>query len=113
MVVLSLSCWIVRVYCLLFIRIAWFAIAVLKGKGTMLTTADLTVHYLKPAVNTDLTCIGKVMKNSKGTCVGQAELHDERGNLIAVGIATLVVFGESYNEQNYLEKMAIKVGSKL
>lgn len=78
----------------------------------MMNTADLTVHFLKPAVNTDLRCIGRVLKNGNGTCVAQAELYDQKDNLIAVGIATLVVFGGTYNPTNYQEKM-LKVGSRL
>lgn len=91
---------------------AWFAVAIHFPSGTMMNTADLTVHFLKPVIQKKLKCIGKLIKKGKGTSVSRAELYDEENHLVAIATATIVSFGSDYKFENYQEKM-IQINSKM
>ncbi len=63
--------------------------------GEMYTSLDLTVKFLRP-VTVDsglLTCEGTVIQRGRRTALGQAQLTDERGKLVAHATSSCMIFG--------------------
>lgn len=100
------------ILCYLLDNALWFSVAIHFPIGTMMNTCDLTVHLLKPVVQKNLYCIGKLIKKGKGTSISKAEIYDDNNNLIAIATGTIISFSDSYKIENYKEKM-IKMNSKL
>jgi uncharacterized protein (TIGR00369 family) len=62
--------------------------------GVGYTTLDLTTKFLR-AVTVEsgkLTCVGTVLSRGRRTALGQAQLTDERGRLVAHATASCLLF---------------------
>ncbi len=60
-----------------------------KGKG--LTTVEVKLNYLAPAQKGKLTAHGRCIRIGKTLALGEAQVKDENGVLIAHGTATMMV----------------------
>jgi len=59
----------------------------------MCVTVDLRVNYIASLKRGTLVADGRVVHMGKKTGVAQAEVRDQDGNLIAVGMSTHLVCG--------------------
>ena len=62
--------------------------------GVGYTTLDLTTKFLRPVTvdSGKLTCVGTVISRGRRTALGQAQLTDERGRLVAHATASCLLF---------------------
>ncbi len=60
-----------------------------EGKG--LTTVEMKVNYLAPVRKGKLVVLGRCIKLGKTLALGEAQVKDGKGALVAHGIATLMV----------------------
>lgn len=51
-------------------------------------TIDLTVHYLRPHIDGTFTCTAKVVRAGRRIFTVSADVHNEKGVLIATAIST-------------------------
>ena len=56
-----------------------------------LGTIDMRVDYLLPGKGTHFEATAKVVRHGRKVCVTRMELHNERGEQIALGTATYIV----------------------
>lgn len=56
-------------------------------------TIDLTVHYLRPLVEGRAVCTARVIRPGKRIFTVSADVHDDRGKLIATGLSTYTKLG--------------------
>jgi uncharacterized protein (TIGR00369 family) len=56
--------------------------------GRPLPTINFRVDYLKPAMNTALTVVGRVRRNGKSVGVVDIDVFDDAKSLVAIGRAT-------------------------
>lgn len=56
--------------------------------GRPLPTINFRVDYLKPAVNTALTIVGRVRRSGKSVGVVDIDVFDDAKSLVAIGRAT-------------------------
>lgn len=57
-----------------------------------MATIELKVNYLKPGLGGDITAKAKRIGNSKRVVVGEVEVVNNEGELLALGIATYLVW---------------------
>ena len=62
--------------------------ALVMTLGRALPTINFRVDYLRPAVDTDLTVIGRVRRSGKSVGVVDVDVLDDKQNLVAIGRAT-------------------------
>lgn len=60
-------------------------------QGTGMTTVELKLNYLAPAIDGTLTGYGKCLKLGKTLGLGEARIEDRNGRLLAHGTTTLIV----------------------
>ncbi|WP_025769541.1 PaaI family thioesterase [Thioalkalivibrio sp. HK1] len=53
--------------------------------GGPLPTINLRIDYLRPAIDTDLTAIGKVRRAGRTIGVVDVDVIDDRGEVVAIG----------------------------
>lgn len=68
----------------------WFTCAAAHRGDTWVATADLTIHLLRPARQTDLRATGEVLKLGKRQGVARMECRDCEGRLVAHGVGTFI-----------------------
>jgi uncharacterized protein (TIGR00369 family) len=62
--------------------------------GRAAVTVSLTINYLQPALLGDrLRGVGKRAGNGKRIVACEAEIYDQAGNMVAMGVATMSVVG--------------------
>jgi acyl-coenzyme A thioesterase 13 len=62
--------------------------------GHAAVTVSLTINYLQPALLGDrLRVVGKRAGNGKRIVACEAEIYDQAGNMVAMGVATMTVVG--------------------
>ncbi len=54
-------------------------------------TAELNISYLRPAIGRELTVTGSILKKGSSLAVGDAEIHNDEGKLIAKARVTYVL----------------------
>ncbi|WP_088226612.1 PaaI family thioesterase [Desulfosporosinus sp. FKB] len=59
------------------------------GEGA--STVEMKINYLRPANKGSLRAQGKVIQKGRNLIVGQGEIKDDAGHLIAFGTATFMV----------------------
>lgn len=64
-----------------------FAILACLSEGEKASTIDLTVHYLRPVVDGEVTCTARVVKSGKRVMTVSAEVFDHNGEQIASAIS--------------------------
>lgn len=52
------------------------------------TTVDLTIHYLRPVTEGICTCTATVVRAGKRLITVSAEVHNDKGKLIATALST-------------------------
>jgi uncharacterized protein (TIGR00369 family) len=65
-----------------------FAVRTRLGPTDPTATIDLTVHYLRPHIDGTFTCTAKVVRAGKRIFTVSADVHNEKGDLIATAIST-------------------------
>ena len=63
-----------------------------KGKG--LTTVEMKINYLAPAREGKLVARGRSIKLGKTLALGEGQVEDEKGILVAHGTVTLMVVSD-------------------
>lgn len=54
-----------------------------------LTTVELKVNFLQPAMGDTFTCAGQALRVGRSVGVAEAKLRDQAGALLAVGLGTI------------------------
>ncbi len=65
-----------------------FAVRTCVADEDVTTTIDLTVHYLRPHNEGEVTCIAKVERAGKRILTVSAEVYNEQEKLIATALST-------------------------
>lgn len=65
-----------------------FAVRTRVPRNEPTATIDLTVHYLRPHIDGTFTCTAKVVRAGKRIFTVSADVHNEKGDLIATAIST-------------------------
>ncbi len=68
----------------------WFAVAA-QSRSILLTTSELSTHFLNPALECDLHAEGWVVKTGKRISVAEMRVSKSNGDVIAIGTGTFVV----------------------
>jgi acyl-CoA thioesterase len=63
-----------------------------EGRRPQATT-DLNVTFVRPARDGVLECVGRIRRRGRSLAVGEAEVSDGEGRLVALGRATYLVGG--------------------
>jgi acyl-CoA thioesterase len=64
----------------------------LLNEGESMTTADLKVNYLRPAVANDLLAVAKIRHRGRTTALGESTIWDQgTGKEVAFGIALYMI----------------------
>ena len=70
---------------------AGFFAAAAVSKSVMLTTSELSIHFLNPALACDLHAEGWVIKAGKRISIAEMRVSEPNGGVIAIGTGTFVV----------------------
>jgi len=70
---------------------AFWAVFPLLEEGQGLTTVEMKLNYLAPAVSGKMIGRGVCIKLGKTLALGQAEVSDEQGRILAHGTATMMI----------------------
>ncbi len=65
-----------------------FAVRTRLARDDKTATIDLTVHYVRPHIEGELSCTATVVRGGKRIFTVSAEVHNEEGKLIATGLST-------------------------
>ena len=68
----------------------WFAAAA-QSRTIMLTTSELSIHFLNPALECDLHAEGWVVKSGKRISIAEMRVSKSSGEVVAIGTGTFVV----------------------
>ena len=68
----------------------WFAVAA-QSKTILVTTSEISIHFLNPAQECDLHAEGWVVKAGKRTLIGEMRVSKSNGEVVAIGTGTFVV----------------------
>lgn|SRR5690606_16750036 len=67
----------------------WFAAAIFEKPNVSMVTSDLSIHYLRPAMKTNLRAIGQVIKRGQSNTVAEAKVYDSQNKLVAHAVGTI------------------------
>ena len=70
---------------------AFWAVYPLLDEGLGLTTVEMKLNYLSPTLQGKMVAKGQCLKLGKTLALGQSEIHDQDGRLLAHGTATMMV----------------------
>ena len=79
------------VYMTLLDSAAWFTAAAAHEEPCWLATSELTVHFLKPAKETALRAVGRMIRSGRRQDIVEAHLYDENGEPVGHGIGTFII----------------------
>ncbi len=68
----------------------WFAVAA-QSKTILVTTSELSTHFLSPALECDLHAEGWVVKAGKRMLIAEMRVSRPDGEVVAIGTGTFVV----------------------
>jgi len=71
--------------------IAHAAIAALDAQAFTTTTIELKINFIRPATGGVFTSVARLIHLGRRTAVGEAEITDDRGRLIAKCLSTVLV----------------------
>lgn len=57
--------------------------------GDHLTTVELKLNFLRPALGESFTCSGRALRVGRGLGVAEAKLRDHEGTLVVAGLGTI------------------------
>lgn len=72
--------------------------AIALSGGRRLSTVDLKVNYLRPAVEGTVHCRAHLVKAGKTLVFGQVKVRDGQGRIFATGEATYIYLPESTDD---------------
>ena len=64
------------------------------GRRRPQATTELSVTFLRAATGGTLTCAARIRRRGRSLAVGEAEVTDDAGRLLAIGRATYLVGGQ-------------------
>ena len=67
------------------------AVGFALGRGRRAVTAELKVNFLAPTTSGTLIAKGRLLREGKRLIVGEAEVLDQDGRMIANGLGTWVI----------------------
>jgi acyl-CoA thioesterase len=67
------------------------ALVGLVDKNENISTLEMKINYLKPLIEGDIIAEAKIVHRGTMTAIGDVEVKDEKGNLIAKGLATYAI----------------------
>jgi len=67
------------------------ALVGLIDKDENISTLEMKINYLKPLTAGDIIAEAKIVHRGTMTAIGDVEVKDEKGNLIAKGLATYAI----------------------
>jgi len=70
---------------------AGFFAAATVSRSVLLTTSELSIHFLSPALECDLHAEGWVIKAGKRISIAEMRVSEPNGAVIAIGTGTFVV----------------------
>jgi len=70
---------------------SWATFYGIEDEDAGITSVDLKVNYLAPAVSGKLLAQGRQIKLGKTLSYGVAEVTDERGKIMAYGTSTVII----------------------
>ncbi len=73
---------------------AWFTSAAAHPEDVWVATSELSVHLLRPAAQTSLRAVGRMIKSGRRLDIVEAQVTDGAGQLVAHGIGTFVVLAD-------------------
>jgi acyl-CoA thioesterase len=63
----------------------------LTNKDESISTLEMKINYLKPLAEGEIIAEAKIVHKGTMTAIGDVEVRDEKGNLIAKGLATYAI----------------------
>lgn len=72
-------------------------LAVLALVGVRTATIEMNVHFLGAVKGGRITCRSEVVHRTRRTATAEAKVHDEEGNLVAMGTGAFRVFDSKGN----------------
>ena len=63
----------------------------LVSKNENISTLEMKINYLRPLTAGDIIAEAKIVHKGSMTAIGDVEVKDEKGNLIAKGLATYAI----------------------
>jgi uncharacterized protein (TIGR00369 family) len=63
----------------------------LVDKDEFISTVEMKINYLKPFESGEISIEGRIIHKGANTAIGDAEVKDAQGNLIAKSIATYII----------------------
>jgi len=63
----------------------------LVNKNENISTLEMKINYLRPLTAGDIIAEAKIVHKGSMTAIGDVEVKDEKGNLIAKGLATYAI----------------------
>ena len=69
---------------------ASMALVSMAARGEVVTTVEMKINFIRPFDGGDVVAEASILHCGKTTALGDIELRDESGNLIAKGSATLL-----------------------
>jgi uncharacterized protein (TIGR00369 family) len=79
------------VYATLLDTAGWFTAAAAHDCRCWLATAELSIHFLKPASQVELRATGRLIQVGKRQDVAEMFVHDGQGRLVAHATGTFMV----------------------
>jgi acyl-CoA thioesterase len=67
------------------------ALVGLVNKNENISTLEMKINYLKPLTEGDIIAEAKIVHRGTMTAIGDVEVRDEKGHLIAKGLATYAI----------------------
>ena len=69
---------------------ASMALVSMAAKGEVVTTVEMKINFLKPFTHGEVVAEARILHCGKKTALGDVEIRDQAGALIAKGSATLL-----------------------
>jgi acyl-CoA thioesterase len=67
------------------------AVAFALGRGRQAVTAELKINFLAPVTAGTVTARGRLLREGRRLIVGEAEVVDQTGRMIAKGLGTWMI----------------------
>jgi acyl-CoA thioesterase len=84
------------------------ALVGLIDKDENISTLEMKINYLKPLTAGDIIAEAKIVHRGTMTAIGDVEVKDEKGNLIAKGLATYAITKKENHLPNTAGKAPVK-----
>ena len=83
------------IYATLLDTAGWFASAVRHGESQWVTTSEMSIHFLRPAMETELKAVGSILKKGKRQDIVEMRLYDSAGELVGHAVGTFQLIQQS------------------